>query len=321
MIKTYILYSYGMVGYRTYLVRGEANEAMNRAIPDSEMPRGSVIFFGKQDYAKMLLRHIDDEQMTLFIEKVPSPHKDPLGRNIPCSIQFVGDAEKDGDTLRRLAVHIGSDLAAFGAFFQTLISDRGGLHISGDQLRQYIDKISDGEIINGKVAESILTSKKESGVEFLSPYSNSFTIGSDASRQVMDQLNLSPKDMENAIVIPAEELGNQLNLQDEAPMPKPDESSEKEEIERLNAVIGQRGEEIKRLTDYSIDNEKLRNKNEELSQRIRELESSDRKEDIKLLRETVSMYKREYENIMKKGKILLLVTVLSIVLNIVLLII
>lgn len=296
MIKTYILYSYGMVGYQTYLVTGQENEAMNKGIADSEMPRGSLIFFGKQDYAKMVLKHIDDGQMTLFIEKVPSPHTDPLGRNIPCSIQFIGNAEEDGDTLRRLAVHIGSDFTAFGDFFQKLISDRGGLHIFGDKLKEYISGISQVEMPNSKNAEDILKSKKAHGVIFLSPYCNPFKIRDSASRQVMEQLNLSAEDMKSAVIIPAKELENKLNSQDENLMPKPDESSEKNFFE----------------------NEKLREENEEHSQQIREMENL--KKEVALLKETVSMYKREYGNIQKRQKILLLVVALSIMLNAILLI-
>lgn len=320
MIKTYILYSYGMVGYRTYLVKGEEKEAMNKEIPDAEMPRGSVIFFGKQGYAKMVLRHIADGQMTLFIEQVPSPHKDPLGRNIPCNIQFIGNAEEDGDTLKHLAIRIASNLTEFGEFFQTLISDRGGLHIAGDELKQYILDSGGYEIKNSKIAESILNSTKQSGVIFLSTYGKSFNVANTAARQVMEQLNFTREEIKGAVIIPADELSKQLKSQDElkSELSEGKINDEKNKIiDDLNANIKQKDEEINR---YRIENKKLINENEKLTQQIKISDNSKGAKEIESLKETISMYKREYGNIQKKGKILLLVTVLSIVLNIILLI-
>lgn len=290
-----------MIGYRTYLIEGEAEEVMNNAILDSDMPLGTSIFFAKQGYAKILLKYVANGQMTLFIEGVPSPHKDSLGRNIPCNLQFVGNAENDGETLKRLTVRIASDFASFGKFFQSLISDRGGLHIAGNRLKQYIDESTSW---NGKVSnklEEVLKSRHKDGVVFLCPYGDKMSLNSESGRQIMEQLKLTMDDLSAAVIIPEEKLSEQF----------------------LSSFPNEVKNHMQKALEKSEDDipglHKDNNAQEKEDKALKENNSTDA--DTKLLKESLEMYKREYANLQKQSKVLLLITAVSMLINIILLII
>ena len=53
MIRIYILYSYGMVGYQTYLVEGQANESMTQ-VPETSMPEGTSVFFVSRPFPRRI---------------------------------------------------------------------------------------------------------------------------------------------------------------------------------------------------------------------------------------------------------------------------
>lgn len=311
MIRIYILYSYGMVGYQTYLVEGQANEVMTQ-VSEASMSEGTSVFFAKQGYAKVVLQHVANQHMTLAIEAVPSPHTDPLGRPIPCNIQFVG-GRSDGETLCKLAVRICSDFDAFGAFFQGLISDRRGLRIEGDRLRAYVDECAGYDVAGNRLAE-LLNLKKTSGVLFLSPFSEGFEKDAYIRQRVLEALNINERDMKGALVIPYPKL-KALQLQ------PPDKSEEKKrELEKLK--------EEKEVLTASL--KKKETESEQLRTEIKRLqekqdtnlpETSLLQQEIASLQQTVNMYKGEYETLQSRSKVLLLVAALSVILNIILLII
>lgn len=309
MIRIYILYSYGMVGYQTYLVEGQANESMTQ-VPETSMPEGTSVFFAKQGYAKVVLRHVANQHMTLAIEAVPSPHTDPFGRPIPCNIQFVG-GRSDGETLCKLAVRICSDFDAFGAFFQGLISDRRGLRIEGDRLRAYVDECAGYDVAGNRLAEA-LNLKKTSGVLFLSPFSEGFEKDADIRQRVLEALDINERDMKGALVIPYPKL-KELQLPDELEKMKRELEQLKEEKEVLTASLKKK----------ETESEQLRTEIKRLQEKqgANLPETSSLKQEIASLQQTVNMYKGEYETLQSRSKVLLLVAALSVILNIILFII
>ena len=116
MIKVYCQYSYG--GFKTFYIEGLENEPMEKEVIDDtvyDFPEDAYCYF-QYGGAKMVYRQLKDGRYDLVVREIPSLNTDGDGRQIPCAVQFVGDAE-DKQTLDHLAQDIAYDMFSFENFF------------------------------------------------------------------------------------------------------------------------------------------------------------------------------------------------------------
>ncbi|MCQ2274968.1 MAG: hypothetical protein MJZ86_09275 [Bacteroidales bacterium] len=89
--------------------------------------------------AGFLFQHIDANTITLVVNEIDSIKHDTAGNAIKCAFQVIANADEK-EQVGKLAAKIMSDLKSFNAFYSDLFSMRGGLHIEGSKLMDYIEE-------------------------------------------------------------------------------------------------------------------------------------------------------------------------------------
>lgn len=202
MIRIYCQYSYG--GYKTLHIKGIENESLGY---DSEVtletphdfPSSAHVFF-QFGGSKMVYRKLDNGDLTLVVREIPSDDVDGAGRPICCAVQFICPVE-DRQTLNILALRIANNVIGFGNFFAKLFYVRQGLHIEGDKLRTYIDRV-DTEVFPREDAPSVFRSfwKKQEGVFLFVPLSENFGKDKDVTNRVCEELKIKKEELKGSII-------------------------------------------------------------------------------------------------------------------------
>lgn len=133
-------------GFCTYRILGECNESLSdekmvTVNCDQEYPDTASSYMNKIG-AGFLFQHVDANTITLVVNEIDSIKHDTAGNAIKCAFQVIVDAsnEKDVADVKKLAAKIKNDLGLFNKFYSDLFSMRGGLHIEGSKLMDYIEE-------------------------------------------------------------------------------------------------------------------------------------------------------------------------------------
>lgn len=129
-------------GFRTYRIHGEENEALSeekKVTGDcaQEYPGAAEPYMNKPG-AGFLFQYINENTITLVVNEIDSIKQDTAGNPIKCAFQVIANADEK-DQVGKLAAKIKNDLESFNAFYSDLFSMRGGLHIEGSKLKDYIE--------------------------------------------------------------------------------------------------------------------------------------------------------------------------------------
>lgn len=130
-------------GFRTYRINGEENEALSeeKKVTDDcpqEYPSAAEPYMNKPG-AGFLFQYINESTITLVVNEIDSIKQDTAGNPIKCAFQVIANADEK-EQVGKLAAKIKSDLKSFNAFYSDLFSMRGGLHIEGSKLMDYIEE-------------------------------------------------------------------------------------------------------------------------------------------------------------------------------------
>lgn len=183
MIKYYCQYSYG--GYKTYRIKGEANELLTQIVTteeNQELPELANLYFNRNGI-KILYRYLDDNTISLIVKEIPGTNLDTDNRPISCAVQFIGDAGDRG-ILDRLTIYIANNITQFEKDFANMFDLRGGLHFYGDKLDAIVKQCEKQCDYEGN--SSLLDIRKRQGVVLLFvPFSDNF--GNDRDKKVTDK--------------------------------------------------------------------------------------------------------------------------------------
>lgn len=197
MIKVYCQYSYG--GFKTFYIEGLENEPLEKEVIDDtvyDFPDDAYCYF-QYGGAKMVYRQLKDGRYDLVVREIPSLNTDGDGRQIPCAVQFVGDAE-DKQTLDHLAQDIAHDMLSFENFFAYLFRIRKGLCIDGKILYEFIEKHSnEGDNIT-EIPQLQNVSSIKNGVMLFVPLSEKFGVDKFVTENVCNELGLNYKELKHA---------------------------------------------------------------------------------------------------------------------------
>lgn len=196
MIRIYLQYSYG--GFRTFSIKGEANEKVNNEVTSDnrhDFPSDADCYF-QYGGAKMVYRYLSNGELDLVVREIPSIHKDGDGRSIPCAVQFVGD-KADRNTLDHMATDIANNLNAFHEFFSYLFRVREGLRIEGDKLVKWIADHETEYVCDTPVDAIADIPSVKDGVIFFVPLSANYGIDATVTENVNSELRL-PKELANS---------------------------------------------------------------------------------------------------------------------------
>lgn len=197
MIKVYCQYSYG--GFKTFYIEGLENEPMEKEVIDDtvyDFPEDAYCYF-QYGGAKMVYRQLKDGRYDLVVREIPSLNTDGDGRQIPCAVQFVGDAE-DKQTLDHLAQDIAHDMLSFENFFAYLFRIRKGLRIDGNKLYEFIKKHSNGGDYGTEIPQLQNVSSIKNGVMLFVPLSEKFGVDKFVTENVCNELGLNYKELKHA---------------------------------------------------------------------------------------------------------------------------
>lgn len=273
MIRIYCQYSYG--GYKTFFLRGEANEEVANEVTNDtpfDFPADAHLFF-QFGGTKMAYKQLHNGEHTLVLREIPSIHTDSDGRSIPCALQLIGQDE-DRKALDNLAVVIADDLQAFEAFFSKLFYVKQGLHFHGDQLRAYLDRSYGDLVCTGEVHPVL---KKVVGntdkVHLFVPLSKKFGIDDEVTHRT--RVNLQLEAVRNYITL-SELIGVQHNaLPQLGPLPQPittsgqqattTTSTESDEKDGIISSLKQKNAEL--TVDYNNAFENLKQLDEKLKEK------------------------------------------------------
>lgn len=189
MIRVYLQYSYG--GFKTFAIQCEPNELVNAEVTNDNrhgFPSDADCYF-QYGGAKMVYRYLDNGELDLVVREIPSIHKDGDGRSIPCAVQFVGDAS-DRNTLDHMALDIANNLQGFHDFFAYLFRVRGGLHIEGDRLAQWITGHESDFICESPSAVLSGLNGVKDGILLFVPLSDNYGRDAIVTRNVSGELHL-----------------------------------------------------------------------------------------------------------------------------------
>lgn len=280
MIRIYCQYSYG--GYKTFFLRGEANEEVANEVTNDtpfDFPADAHLFF-QFGGTKMAYKQLHNGEHTLVLREIPSIHTDSDGRSIPCALQLIGQDE-DRKALDNLAVVIADDLQAFETFFSKLFYVKQGLHIHGDKLREYLCRSYGDLVFMGEVHPTL---KNVAGntdkVHLFVPLSTKFGIDNEVTHRT--RVNLQLEAVRNYITL-SELIGIQHKaLPQIGPLPQtistPEQQAtstsptEPDEKDRIISSLKQEKAELTEKYNNAFDNlKKLREKLEEKDEVINSL--------------------------------------------------
>lgn len=133
MLRYYCQFSYG--GFRTYRIDGalpgEVTVEESREFPDE----ANLCFtYGG---TRMAYRRLADGQLCVAVREIPGPTTDSDGRAINCGIQIIG-SEDDKPLLDKAVARIYHNMAEFEALVADIFDLRGGLHIDGARVAEYV---------------------------------------------------------------------------------------------------------------------------------------------------------------------------------------
>lgn len=136
-------------GFRTYRIHGEENEALSdeKKVTDDcaqEYPSAAEPYMNKPG-AGFLFQYINESTITLVVNEIDSIKHDTAGNPIKCAFQVIANADEK-EQVGKLAAKIKSDLKSFNAFYSDLFSMRGGLHIEGLMLLDYIEGAVESDV-------------------------------------------------------------------------------------------------------------------------------------------------------------------------------
>lgn len=161
-----------------------------------DFPEDAYCYF-QYGGAKMVYRQLKDGRYDLVVREIPSLNTDGDGRQIPCAVQFVGDAE-DKQTLDHLAQDIAHDMLSFENFFAYLFRIRKGLRIDGKKLYEFIEKHSiEGDNIT-EIPQLQNVSSLKNGVMLFVPLSEKFGVDKFVTENVCNELGLNYKELKHA---------------------------------------------------------------------------------------------------------------------------
>lgn len=268
MIKVYCQYSYG--GFKTFYIEGLENEPMEKEVIDDtvyDFPDDAYCYF-QYGGAKMVYRQLKDGRYDLVVREIPSLNTDGDGRQIPCAVQFVGDAE-DKQTLDHLAQDIAHDTLSFENFFAYLFRIRNGLCIDGKILYEFIEKHSNGGDYITEIPQLQNVSSIKSGVMLFVPLSDKFGVDKFVTENVCKELGLNYKELKHAnCVIRNSEL---IKLQKHEEKPEdivtPIDDSNGDPIEEVNLLE-------KQLSDLEDEKKALLEETQQMKAKVEVLEQN-----------------------------------------------
>lgn len=133
-------------GFSIFRITGEkaeklSSENMVTTDRNQDYPSEAGDYIDKRG-AGFLFQYINENTITLVVNEIDSIKHDIAGTPIKCAFQVIVDAsnEKDVADVKKLAAKIKNDLGLFNKFYSDLFSMRGGLHIEGSKLMDYIDE-------------------------------------------------------------------------------------------------------------------------------------------------------------------------------------
>lgn len=298
MIKIYCQYSFG--GFKTLYIEGKENELLDKEVTINEsygMPDEAYVYFQFRG-AMLVYRQLNDGHLALVVKEIPSIHTDSDGRAINCAVLFIGDLI-DRKTFDNLAIVIANDLVWFGNFFSNLFSGRGGLHIMGDKLREFINIYSKDIKFSGKSLPQLLNiSKKKSGVFLFIPLSSNFGIDSNVTKRVCDELRFDIKDLNGVTVSMKTILEIQKTLS--ITVIERESKNQKDEPKKLDEVqvsVKEVNKDLPAQNDMANLMEQLNKitiKERELTEELQSIKSqlSSKSNEVTILSYTLSSYKK-----------------------------
>ena len=149
-MRYYCQYHHG--GFRTYRIEGISNELLDKIVTSEH--RYDLPLETEKDInnngLKLVYRQIGDDTLSLTIRNIPSLKTDTAGKPIESSLVIIGDLKKDRSCFEALVGYYVNNREGFDDSIRMLFSLRGGLHIEGDKLVAFVERIKDTSLNYGQ---------------------------------------------------------------------------------------------------------------------------------------------------------------------------